>query len=265
MLSHAAALVTVVFVWWFSTGLILCAHRLPRRVEPLVAACGALVALVSLLGLVLTRDMASASGAYLAFLSAIGVWAFNEMMFLSGRITGPRTTPAPAPGGAVSRLRAATETILYHELALAFSLALVALLTVGGSNRTGLATFVILWVMRLSAKLNVFLGVRNLSEEMLPAHLTYLETYFRRGSMNPLMPVSIGGGLLAAGLIFNTAWQDGASPYTVASATLTATLVVLAVVEHILMVTPVSGSALWRWARGNPSAPRRPRAGASTP
>lgn len=253
MLAHAAALVTVVFVWWFSTGLILCAHRLPRRAGPFVVAAGGIVAALSLVGLALTRDMATASGAYFAFLSAIGVWAFNEMMFLSGRITGPRTTAAPPPGGSVSRLRAATETVLYHELALVLSLALVAALTMGGTNLTGLATFSILWVMRLSAKLNVYLGVRNLSEEMLPAHLFYLQTYFRRRPMNPLMPFSVAAGLMAAGVIFNATWRGDADAYAIASGTLTGTLVVLAVVEHLLMVTPVSGNGLWRWAMGAPA------------
>ena len=45
--------------------------------------------------------------------------------------------------------------------------------------------------MRESAKLNLFLGVRNLSEEFLPAHLAYLQSYFRRRSMNMLFPFSV--------------------------------------------------------------------------
>ena len=52
-------------------------------------------------------------------------------------------------------------------------------LTRDGANQVGLWTFVILWAMRQSAKLNVFLGVRNLSEEFLPEHLRYLETSLR--------------------------------------------------------------------------------------
>ncbi len=134
-------------------------------------------------------------------------------MFLSGRITGPRTTAAPPAGASVSRLRAAIEAILYHEVALALSFAIVAALTLGGDNLTGLATFAILWVMRLSAKLNVYLGVRNLAEEMLPAHLAYLETYFRRGPMNLLMPVSLAAGLIAAGFVLNATWRGGADGY----------------------------------------------------
>ena len=38
--------------------------------------------------------------------------------------------------------------------------------------------------MRQSAKLNVFLGVRNLNADFLPDHLKYLQTYFVRAPMN---------------------------------------------------------------------------------
>ena len=44
-------------------------------------------------------------------------------------------------------------------------------LTWGGANQVGTWTFLVLWVMRLSAKLNVFLGVPNLTERV-PARRT---------------------------------------------------------------------------------------------
>lgn len=234
-------------MWWVSTGLILWVNRRPgARLAATVAAFAVLA--LSLLAIHLSRDQATAGGAYVAFLAAIGVWGFNEMVFLAGLVTGPRTTAAPPAGGPVSRLRAATEAILYHELALALSLAAVAALSLGGANRVALATFAILWVMRLSAKLNVYLGVRNLSEDFLPAHLAYLETYFRREPMNPLLPFSVAAGLVAAGLIFNVTWRTGADPYTIAGGTLCATLLLLAVIEHLFMIAPVPLGGLWRWA-----------------
>jgi putative photosynthetic complex assembly protein 2 len=39
--------------------------------------------------------------------------------------------------------------------------------------------------------LNVFFGVRNLTEELLPEHLQYLNTYFKREPINLFFPVSI--------------------------------------------------------------------------
>lgn len=45
--------------------------------------------------------------------------------------------------------------------------------------------------MRTSAKVNLFLGARNLSEEFLPPHLRYMESFFRRRAVNLLFPVSV--------------------------------------------------------------------------
>jgi putative photosynthetic complex assembly protein 2 len=59
--------------------------------------------------------------------------------------------------------------ILWHELGiLAVGLVIVAI-TWNAPNQVGTGTFVVLWVMRTSAKLNLFLGVRNLSEEFCRA------------------------------------------------------------------------------------------------
>lgn len=255
MIPHAAAVFTALFVWWFATGAVLYANGMPRRGRMASVAVASVVLGASLAGLHFGRDMATAAGAYLAFLCAIGVWGWHELMFLSGLITGPRTTAAPPEGAGISPFRAAAEVVLYHEVALALTLALVAVLTFGGANQVGLATFAVLWVSRLSAKFNVFLGVRNLSEDFLPAHLAYVETYFRRQPMNPLLPFSAAAGLLASGAILHRAWSADASPFLVAGGTLTGTLILLAVIEHILMVAPFSATGLWRWAMSSRRAP----------
>ena len=248
MIPHAAAVFTALFVWWFSTGAILYANGLPRRARGLSVAVATAVLVASLAGLYLWRNAETASGAYLAFLCAIGVWGWHELMFLTGLITGPRTTSAPPEGSGVSRFRAAAEVILYHEVALALTLVLIAGLTLGGANQVGLATFAVLWIMRLSAKFNVFLGVRNLSEDFLPAHLSYVESYFRREPINPLLPFSVAAGLVASGVILHGAWSADAAPFLVAGGTLIATLILLAVIEHLFMVAPFPATGLWRWA-----------------
>ncbi|WP_157961655.1 putative photosynthetic complex assembly protein PuhE [Acuticoccus kandeliae] len=252
MLPHAAAFLTVVFVWWFSTGVILVASGRPRRAHGWTAAAATVVLAISLVGLHLGRDDTTVAGAYIAFLCAIGVWSWHELMFLHGFITGPRITSAPPPEAGVSRFRAATEVILYHEVGLALTLGAVALITAGGANKVGIMTFAILWVMRLSAKFNVFLGVRNLSEDFLPAHLAYVESYFRRTPMNPLLPFSVVAGLVAAGLLLSGAFDPAATPFAVARDTLTATLVLLAVIEHLFMVAPFPATGLWRWGMASP-------------
>ncbi len=99
----------------------------------------------------------------------------------------------------------AVETLLYHEAAILVTGLLLYAMLAGSPNEVGLWTFVILWVMRISAKLNVYLGAPNLTEEFLPPHLTYLKTYFCRRSMNLLFPVSVTLSTIATWLLIGEA------------------------------------------------------------
>jgi hypothetical protein len=93
--------------------------------------------------------------------------------------------------------------------------------------------------MRQSAKLNVFLGVRNLNADFLPEHLKYLQTYFVRAPMNALLPVSVAAATLVAIPLWQAALAPGAGAYEVASLTLVASLLSLAILEHALLVLPL--------------------------
>jgi putative photosynthetic complex assembly protein 2 len=50
----------------------------------------------------------------------------------------------------------------------------------GGDNRVAAATCATLGLMRWSAKLNLFLGVRNYNQDWLPGAPAYLDSYTRR-------------------------------------------------------------------------------------
>jgi hypothetical protein len=106
----------------------------------------------------------------------------------------------------------------------------------------------ILWVMRQSAKLNLFLGVRNLSEEFLPEHLRYLESFFRKRPMNLLLPISITASTMLAVLLWQEALADGAGAFQVIGHTFLATMLTLAVLEHWFLVLPLPATALWQWS-----------------
>jgi len=109
-------------------------------------------------------------------------------------------------------------------------------------------TFLLLWVMRLSAKLNLFLGVSNHGEELLPGRLRYLATYFGRRSMNLLFPVAVTAATTLAALLWLHAAAPGASAHDSVALALVAAMLTLAVVEHWFMVLPLQGTALWHWA-----------------
>jgi putative photosynthetic complex assembly protein 2 len=128
---------------------------------------------------------------------------------------------------------------------------LIAAITWHGSNAVALWTYAVLWTMRSSAKLNLFFGVRNLSEEFLPPHLTYLKSFFRRRRMNALLPVSVGAAGFVVVLLVQGAIDPAATEPERVGLLLVAALLALAIVEHLMMVLPVDVTALWRWAMRN--------------
>lgn len=249
MTAHVLPAIFALFLWWFGTGAILFLDRLPRSTFRWSMLGATLFLAAGLFALHATADDGSVAGAYIAFTATILVWAWNEMGFLSGWVTGPRTTPSPAGTPFWERTGHAVSAILYHEIALLVSGAAVALATLPGTNRIGLLTFAVLWTMRLSAKINLYLGVPNSGEEFLPDHLRYLASWFTRGRVNPFFP---GLLILAVAALVLVAWlalHPGATPGEAAGFSLVAALLALAVIEHLMLVLPIPAAALWQWAK----------------
>lgn len=248
MIDHALAALFVLLLWWGSTGVILLLDGLPRSTYRFSVFGMSLLALGGLCGLVWSSRSTKASAAYLAFSCTLAIWAWHELTFLMGLVTGPRKEPCPHGATGWRRFRYATAAVLHHELALALTLALVVTLTWGAPNQVGTWSFVVLWTMRLSAKLNVFLGVRNLTIEFIPEHLRYLLSYFRRSGLNPLMPFSLlVASAVAVRLVNQSVTTEGATSATVGQM-LVATLLGLAILEHLFLALPVPDALLWRWA-----------------
>jgi len=248
MSDRALAVLFVLAIWWLSTGVVLRMVWLARATFRYSVGATTVLALAGLVGLVTSSHVASTGAAYLAFGSALAVWAWHELVFLLGFVTGTRREACPPGARGWKRFGYATAAIIHHEVALAATLAVIALLTWNAPNQVGTWTFLVLWSMRLSAKLNVFLGVRNLTEQFVPAHLRYMLSYFRRARMNPLMPIS----LVVAGAIVVRLAADAlavdATSFVVVGRTLVATLLALAVVEHVFLTLPLPDAVLWRWA-----------------
>jgi putative photosynthetic complex assembly protein 2 len=246
MLEIALAPLVALVVWWGGTGLVMLLDALPRDTFRITLASATLLAVAALVCISRSAHDAGVSGAYAAFVCAVLVWGWHELTFLSGWLTGPRKRACSAPGHWPTRLRESVHAILWHELGIVGTLVLVWALVREGSNPVALWTFALLWAMRLSAKLNLFLGVRNHGEEFLPEHLAYLPSYFRRRRSNVLLPlVVLAGSVLVAWL----AQRGLALPAGARTGhLLVASLLALAVAEHLLMVLPLRASALWRWA-----------------
>lgn len=246
------------FMWWFSTGIVLLLDGLPRTTFRWSLAISSLLALAGLTIIAATARDTSVAGAYLAFTAALLVWGWQELAFLTGWITGPRRQACGADCGGWRHFVHAVQAILWHELAIIGGGLLIAAIVWHAANPIALWTYAVLWVMRTSAKLNLFFGVRNLSEEFLPAHLAYLKCFFRRRRMNALMPLSVGAGALMTALLVLRAVEPAASDAQTAGMMLVAALLALATLEHLLMVLPVNANALWQWAMRTHGARRNP-------
>jgi putative photosynthetic complex assembly protein 2 len=245
-MSHATlAAVCAVLTWWGATGALLYIVRLPRatRLPNLLAL--SLLATLALWGLVRSADDTTATGAYVAFASAMTLWAWQEAAFLLGFVTGTRNPSARRDPRAWRRFAQAFAALRWHELAMAVGALLVVVLTWDAPNPIGAWTYLVLWGMRISAQLNLFLGVRNRGEELLPPHLRHLEVFFERRTVNPLWPLSVLAGAWIAWQALRVALADGASDSVVAGHVLVATLMALAVLEHLFMLVPVRLDALW--------------------
>ncbi|MDO9527482.1 MAG: putative photosynthetic complex assembly protein PuhE, partial [Gemmobacter sp.] len=170
------------FLWWFSTGAILWRVR--------VADNGAardhmnsVVFGLPLLGVGIAAAMASladlsTNGIYLAFLAALALWGWIELAFLSGVITGPNHTNCPPFATMSDRFWRAVGTVAWHELTLVAVMAGLGLMSMNAANPFAFGTFGLLYVARVFAKLNLFLGVPRINTQFLPQPLAHLASHF---------------------------------------------------------------------------------------
>jgi len=242
------AIAAAILAWWLSTGLVLILVRVSRRSAWLSAFLASVVGAAALAGLTISARLDDLSAVYGAFACSLLAWSWHELTFLCGWITGPRRTALPAGLSGWPRFRESLRAILWHELGIAAIAGLIVVLTWGQPNQVGTGTFLVLWVMRASAKLNLFLGVRNLSEQFLPENLRYLQSFFRRRRMNVFLPLAVGLALLVLAAIIASALAPEASMADAVGRTLVATMLALAIVEHALLVLPLDTAAPWRWA-----------------
>lgn len=241
-------LLFALLMWFIGTAAVVWLDSRPRATFRTSLTLAGVVALGALALVWIHADDPTPAGAYVGFASAIVIWGWHEMSFLMGEVAGPNRAPCPPDLAGWGRFKAATATVIHHELAIAATLIALVAITWGEPNQTAPLTFALLFALRLSAKFNLFLGIPNLSDEVFPEHLAYLKSYFRTRAVNPLFPVSVlGGGALAA-WAWTAAEAAPAGSGAAAGGTLIAGLAVLGVVEHLFLVLPLRDGKMFRWA-----------------
>ncbi len=245
MLQLGLPVAFALFVWWFSTGLIIFLDNLPQKTFRYSMLGGTFVAVMALDALAWSAWRTDAASDYCAFACGVLVWGWLEMSFYLGYVTGPRTIRCAHGCAGWRHFGHAIMVSLYHELAILALAAVVIAMTWGAPNQVGLWTFIVLWWMHQSARVNVFLGVRNIDEEFLPPHLDHLRSFFRRRPMNPLFPfsVTISSGVLVWLIYRAVTISEDSVGYT-----FIATMMGLAILEHWFLMLPLPSARLWRWS-----------------
>lgn len=244
--SVTGAALVAILSWWLGTGAILWLVRLPSRLFHRSMTTLTFLVLLSFVSTAWSMRHATMAAAYVGFVSVIVMWGWHEMAFLSGWITGPRRIAQESGARGWRRFQLAVQALLHHELALLLNMGLLWLLQWGNPNHVALCTFALLWCMRVSAKLNLFFGVPYVGDQYLPAHLAYMGSYFRRSPVTACFYLTIS---LSAGTWIWLVLEAQRSSVTLSTGwVLLASLLGLAIVEHVLMVFALPLQRLWGWA-----------------
>ena len=250
------AAVTAVFAWWFATGAILLVVRLADRTggrAPLWATLGGLPLLMIGGALVaVSLDDHSTGGIYTAFAGALAIWGWIELAFLTGVVTGPVRDDCPPGLTGLPRFQQAFATVAWHELALVAGLLALVLASDGAVNRVALATYMVLFLARICAKLNLYFGVPRINTEFVPLRLIHLTSYFKRGPVTLAFPLAITVLTVLFAVCAERLWSADVPATATGFALLTA-LAGLALLEHWLMVVPLPDAKLWRWMLPHPT------------
>jgi len=244
--EFALPLLFATVLWFVATGFVLWLDKLPSHTWPVSITLASVASGFAMGGIIATAEETSAWAAYVAFACALVLWGWHELSFLMGFVTGPNRNPCPPDARGWRRFRLAASTLIYHEVAMFVCVLVMAAATWGKPNQTATLTFLLLFVMRLSAKFNIFAGVPHLSTEMMPDHMRYLASYFRIAPPRWFFILSVSGiAVLAAWLADLALSSRGgiATGYALAFA-----LVALALLEHGFLVVPWQDTAIFRWA-----------------
>ncbi len=231
-----ATIAFVVVLWGGSTAVIFYLDSLPTKTFPWSMAAATLLLVGCAVAMLNYKSDPSTFGIALSFAVGLLAWGWTEMALYMGYITGPRKIRCDDGCRGVEHFGHAVSANLWHELVVI----LFAILIYASGNQTAFWCFTLLWLMHLSARLNVFLGVRNVSAEFVPEHMDVLKGFLRRRSMNWLFPFSCAA--LIALLIYLIRLPQSFS------LNMAITLVGIGLLEHILLMLPLPIERIWHWS-----------------
>ncbi|MEL6237949.1 MAG: putative photosynthetic complex assembly protein PuhE [Pseudomonadota bacterium] len=251
--GHIVPFIVTIAIWFVATGLVAWADNRDRATFPKSLMIGGIAGIAGLLVILSAAQSVSVLAVYAAFVGALLVWGWHEIGFLTGAATGPRREAASPGVRGIERFAEASATVIHHEVILALTALVLISLSWNTPNQIGATVFVLLFGLRLSAKINMFIGVPNSTAEMLPPHLDYLKTYFGRNRMTLLLSGSIAAIFWVAAWFGSLALSAPLGSAEMVGASLLTTLCLLGGLEHLFLALPFRDGMLWGWAFRRPS------------
>jgi putative photosynthetic complex assembly protein 2 len=242
-----AAIAFVIVLWSLSTAVIFYLDSLPINTFKFSMAAATLCLSACAFAIWQLSDVSTPNAIYISFGAGLLSWGWTEMALYMGYVTGPRKQECAVGCSGVAHFGHAINANLWHEIVVIVFAAAIFL----SGNQTAFWCFAMLWLMHLSARLNVFLGVRNVSAEFVPDHMAVLKSFLRRRNMNVLFPFSCAG--LAALITYLVSL-----PQTLAI-TMATTLAAIGLLEHILLMLPLPTEKIWTWALSKKAKKSKPK------
>ena len=246
--GHILPVIVTIAIWFFATGLIAWLDNRDRTTFPRSLMLGGMAGTVGLLLILQAAQTVSVPAVYMSFAGALLVWSWHELAFLTGAVSGPRRTACPDGASGFQRFAHASAAVIHHEIALAVTALLLLAITWSAPNQVGAMAFVLLFALRLSAKLNMFAGVPNMSTDILPPHLAYLKSYFGPNRLTSLLAITLAGSCAMAAWLGTLALAAEPGSAAMVGASLLFALAALGVLEHLFFALPFRDGALWGWA-----------------
>ena len=241
------ALGVAVLLWWLMTGLALLSVHQPRAMRQPIFMLATMLAVAALWGVEANAARHTALATVTGFAMGLVIWAWLELSYLMGYITGPIKRAAKDDMTWPQRFYNALGTTIYHEVLVVGVVGIVCILGAGLPNPTIQNTLAVLWLMRWSTKLNLFFGVRHFNSQWLPDNMRYITSYLRAGKNSWFIVFSTTIATYCTYLLFSYG-HIAVEPASALSLFLIAWLAVLAVLEHCFLMVPMGETALWRWA-----------------
>lgn len=239
--------VFALFLWWFATGAIFYLDSRPLHTFKWSMLGGTICLVLAGVALSFTANQTDGFGAYAAFSAGLIAWGWQELSLYTGYVTGPRKIRCAEGCSGIKHFGHAIAANLWHEIAIIIVALAIWFIVKDAPNWTGFYTYVTLWGMHLSARLNVFLGVRNVSAEFVPPHMEVLKSFLSEKPMNILFPFSVTIATIGVMCLVGRA-ADATSEFAIVSYSLLAAMMGLALVEHWMLVIPFSVQKLWSWS-----------------